>query len=193
MAGLYRNVRDEELRDIFYLTPQKGSAFMLEIQTGAFHGSNRPGVTALLRDMLGLMKMTFPQRTALRQKIARTLAAREDIAVKAKLVSLTTMIPQRPWAFPALLDTPTCRGLYTEMNKIAGYADTPASGLADPVSEFGIAAAISKIFRAFGTVVTFGVDLTRYLGGKTKDYYAFYAKRISDELALRGIAPSSLQ
>jgi hypothetical protein len=193
MTGFYRKIRDEELRNIFYLIPQKGSAFMLDIQTGAFHGSNRPGVTALLRDMMGLMNMTIPQRSALRQKIAGALPSREDVAIRARLISLTTIVLQRPWAFPALLDTPTCRALYAEMNKIAGYADTPASGLADPVSELGIAGAISKIFRAFGPMVTFGVDLTRYLGGKTKDYYAFYAKRISDELALRGISPSSLR
>lgn len=200
--GPFRFVSDGELRDIFYLTPQSGTAFMLRVGTGPFPHANEPIVTPILREMLYLFQLRPGERLELRKRIEAAFADREHIPIRAKLLSLIGRVQQEPWAFPALLDTKMCRELYTKLNGVAGASDTVASLGSDPVSDLGIAAVLKKIFdnvpgsaavkAGAAGMAAFGVALTRYFAGKSKDYYAFYTKRISDELALRGVPPSSL-
>ena len=193
MAGPYRSVHDSELRVIFYLTPQTGRAFMFTVHTQAFNGSNTSGVTVVLREMLLLHDMSPGQRAQFKRHIAEALPSREQIAIRFHLISIVDRVFETPWAYPALLDTKTCLDLWHQFNAVATDSDTVASTGADPVSSKGVGAALVAIFKKAGAFLTFTVGYTQYLAGKNKDYYAFYAKRISDELALRGIAPSSLK
>ena len=191
--GPYRTVADAELRDIFFLTPQSGQALMISVKTGPFPGSTNPAVTPLLREMLYLLVMKPAELVALRRRIEHDLAGRDAIPIRAKLLSLVVHVFDEPWAFPALLDTPRCRAAYKELGGIANVSGKVSNLGTDPVSDLGVAAGLKKLF---GTALTgmaaFGVSLTHYFGGRSQAYYSFYAKRISDELALRGIPPSSL-
>jgi hypothetical protein len=193
-GGPYRLVKDGELRDIFYLTPQTGRTFIypFPVTTGHFHGSQDARVTPIPREMLGLYGYTPAQGVALKGRIAAALPDREAIVIRAKLISLVDHVFEKPWAFPALLATPTCRKLFRELNATAGVADHVASTGADPATQTGLGALLTHFLKKAGAVAALSVIWTQYLSGKTKDYYAFYAKRVSDELALRGIAPSSL-
>lgn len=193
-GGPYRPVRDGELRDIFYLTPQSGRTFLLPtpVSVGAFPGSNDPRVTPMLREMLGLYGFNYGQRVRLKARIAQTLSEREVIPIRAHLISLVDRVFEKPWAFPALLDTATCRALYQKFNEVSGAADTIASTAADPIAQRGLDMGVTAILKKVGGMIMATLNWTQYLGGKTKDYYGFYANGISDELALRGIPPSSL-
>lgn len=193
MGAPYRNVQDSELRDIFYLTPQTGTSFMFTVHTPDFPGSESPAVTPILRDMLTVHDMSSPQREQLKRHIAQTLSGRDQIPIQAHLISLVDRAVEEPWAFPVMLDTPTCRELWHEFNSVATGSNTVASTGADPVSSKGIGAALVAIFKKTGALITFSVGYAQYIFGKNRDYYAFHAKRISDELALRGIPPSSLK
>lgn len=193
MAGPYRYVHDTELRDIFYLTPQTGQAFMFTVHTQAFPGADSPGVTAALREMLTIHDMSPAQRTAFKRHIAQALPSREQIVIRAHLISIVDRVFEKPWTYPALLDTNTCRELWQQLNSVASESDTVASTGADPVFSKGIGAALVFLFKKTGAFITFATGYTQYLAGKNKDYYAFYAKRISDELALRGVPPSTLK
>ena len=191
--GPYRTVADAELRDIFFLTPQSAQALMISVKTGPFPGSADPVVTPLLREMLYLLTMKPAELIALRQRIEQQLAGRDAIPIRAKLLSLVAHVFDEPWAFPALLDAPRCRAAYKELSGIAKVSGKVSDLAADPVSDLGVAAGLKKLL---GTTLTgmaaFGVSLTHYFGGRSQGYYSFYAKRLSDELALRGIPPSGL-
>lgn len=203
--GPYRFVSDSELRDIFYLTPQKGTTVMapFNITTPNFPHSTDPAVMSLLRELLYLFKMSVAERLQLRKRIETILNDREHIPIRAKLISLMSRIREQPWAYPALLDTKMCKELYAKLNQVAEVSDTVATVGSDPVSDIGVGAGLRKIFMSVqgsaavksvtAGMAAFAVSLTRFFGGKSKDYYAFYARRISNELALRGIPPSTLQ
>lgn len=187
--GPHRMVADAELRPIFYLTPQSGRSFMIEVTTTPPPGSATPIVTQLLRAMLYVAVDTRPQRAALEHDIAAKLGERNDIAIRAKLLSLCRQASEKPWAYPALLDTQTCRRMYAELKPYVDTSDKVANFGSDPVSSIPIGAVLTKLITAAGA---FGFGLATYFGGKSKDYYDFYAKRIAMELALRGIPESTL-
>ncbi len=100
---------------------------------------------------------------------------------------------EEPWAFPVMLDTPTCCELWHTFNAVANGSDRVASTGADPVSSKGIGAALIAIFKKTGALITFSLSYAQYIFGKNRDYYAYHARRIADELALRGVPPSSLR
>lgn len=205
-TGPYRQVSDDELRGIFYLVPQTGKSFWfvpsIFSTTRPPPGTEKPVVTELLRAML--YAYTNPtQAGELRSAIAARLPDRNDIVIRAKLLSLLGQIREKPWAYPACLETRLCRQFYNQLKPIAGVSETAAETLGDPFS--GAAAGggashfTSKLPQATraDAAVAFGmgffaIQLINFFGGKSKDYYEFYMKRISDELALRGIPPSSL-
>lgn len=186
-AGPYRTVSDRELRPIFYLVPASGDAFMFSVTTTPPPGTEKPVVTCLLRAMLYTLVASPAERQTLVQEIERALPDRNDIAIRAKLLSLVRQAQERPWAFPALVDTIRCRRYHAEMKGAADASDIPAKVGADPVSGLGIGALLKKLPQ-----VAFGLGLTNYFGGKSKDYYDFHARKIANELALRGIAPDTL-
>lgn len=185
--GPYRVVSDGELRHIFYLAPASGDAFMFSVTTRPPPGTDKPIVTRLLRAMLYALVISSAERRALAQEIERSLHDRNDIAIKAKLLSLLEQVVDKPWAFPALMDTARCRRHYADIKGVADASDIPAKVGADPVSGLGIGALLKKLPH-----IAFGLGLTNYFGGKSKDYYDFYARKIASELALRGIAPDTL-
>ena len=111
--GPYRFVRDNELRDIFFLTPQTGTAFFLTVHTGSFAGAERPEVTPILREMLYLLTMTPAELATLRKRIQGDLASRDLIPIRAKLLSLCQRVFEDPEHFPALLDTSRCKPYIT--------------------------------------------------------------------------------
>ena len=84
------------------------------------------------------------------------------------------------------------QAIYHLIKQVADISDKTSTG-SDPVASLGVSWLIKRV-AGIGTagIVGFGLQLTRYFGKKNKEYYSFYAKRISDELALRGIAPSTL-
>jgi hypothetical protein len=186
-VGPYRAVSDRELRPIFYLVPVTGDAFMFSVTAKPPPGTEQPVVTRLLRAMLYVLVSSNSQQQALVREIERELPDRNDIAIKAKLMSLVRLVRERPWAYPALVDTYRCHQYHSAMKGVANASDTPAKVGADPVSGLGIGALLKSVPH-----IAFGLGLTNYFGGKSKDYYDFYARRIADELALRGIAPSTL-
>lgn len=188
--GPHRSVADGELRSIFYLTPQRGRSFMFTVTTDAFVGSSHPAVTPLLRAMLYAVVNTPEQNRALAAEINAKLAGRETIPIRAKLLSHMNLVRQQPWAFPALYDTRTCRAMHQEISKIAGISDEVASNGNDFITEAGIGAAL---VRYVSGVAALAWQSIRYYGGKSKDYYEFHARRIAEELALRGIPSSMLQ
>lgn len=96
MAGPYRSVHDSELRDIFYLTPQSGRAFMFTVHTQAFPGAASPTVTAILREMLSLHDMSPPQRVQFKRHIAEALPGREQIVIRAHLVNIVAEYRKDP-------------------------------------------------------------------------------------------------
>lgn len=162
---------------------------MFSVTTTPPPGVNLPAVTPLLRAMLYVVVDTRAQRIALERAIAAQLADRNEIAIRAKLLSLCRQAAEKPWAFPALLDTPTCRRMYAELKPLVEGSDTIANAGSDPVSSLPIMAALAKLTTAAGA---FGYGLMTYFGGKSKEYYEFYARRIATELALRGIPESAL-
>ncbi|WP_125660891.1 hypothetical protein [Sphingomonas sp. 2R-10] len=197
---------DEELRSIFYLTPQSGkSAWFVPSWLSSTRpppGAGSPIVTGLLRTMLYVHALPSCEQQ-LRREIPRRLKDRNDVAIRAKLLSLTTQIRERPWAFPACLPEKLCRQFHTELKKIVDASEVAADFMSDPFSSSGASGASTAIANRAGNLSTgsvakgfsmgmFAIGLTNFFGGKSKDYYEFYTKRISDELALRGIPPSSL-
>ena len=186
--GPFRRVADAELRAIFYLVPQTGKAFMFSVTTGAIPGSNDPAVTHLLRAMLYTRVSSMRQQAELRTLIGASLPDRSQIAIRAKLLSLTRGIVERPWAFPACLSTPECRSNWREMSQIASYSAIPSDRSGDAVSGLGISALLRRV-----PALAFGAALINQFGGQSKDYYDFYARRLSNELALRGVPPDTLK
>ncbi|WP_156347719.1 MULTISPECIES: hypothetical protein [unclassified Sphingomonas] len=204
--GPYRRVRDGELRSIFYLTQQTGkSAWFVPAWLSTARpppGTDSHVVTDLLRNMLYVHALPS-QEQQLRREISRRLKERNDIAIRAKLLSLTTQIREKPWAFPACLPERLCRQFYQELKKIVDTSEFAADFMSDPFSSSGASGASTALVNrakslsagkfARGTAMgMFAIGLTNFFAGKSKDYYEFYTKRISDELALRGIPPSSL-
>jgi hypothetical protein len=116
---------------------------------------------------------------------------------------LIGQVREKPWAFPACIDTQLCRQFYKELKPIVDASESAADFMGDPVSPPAAGAAsaaiasrvgpatAANIAKGFG-IGSFAVSLTNFFAGKSKDYYEYYMKRISDELALRGIPPSSL-
>lgn len=185
--GPFRAVSDRELRPIFYLMPATGDAFMFSVTTRPPPGSEKPEVTRLLRAMLYTLVSNEREKRELIQEIQRTLSSRNDIAIKAKLLSAMRLTREKGWAFPALVDTNRCRQYHAELKRVSDASEIPAKAGADPVSALGIGALLRKLPQ-----FAFGAGLTNYMGGKSKDYYDYYARRIANELALRGIAPDTL-
>lgn len=204
--GPYRRVRDAELRDIFYLTPQTGKSFWFVPSamstTAPPPGTEKPSVTELLRALLYL-HASPAQPAELRRAIETRLTDRNDIAIRAKLLSLTTQVREKPWAYPACLSEPMCRRFYSQLKSIAGASEAAADTLGDPFSSTAAGGGTSYVTsklpaatrgsaaKGFG-IGFFAMQLVNFFGGKSKDYHEFYMKRISDELALRGIPPNSL-
>ncbi len=205
-SGPYRRVSDRELRSIFYLIPQSGKSawFVPSLLSTTMPppGTDNPIVTEFLRAMLYVQALPS-QEQQLRREIPRRLTDRNDIAIRAKLLSLTTQIREKPWAFPACLPEKLCRQFYKELKKIVDTSEIAADFMSDPFSSSGASGASAAIanraknfsagaFAKGSAMGMFAIGLTNFFGGKSKDYYEFYTKRISDELALRGIPPSSL-
>jgi hypothetical protein len=146
----------------------------------------------------------FPsQEQQLRREIPERLKERNDIAIRAKLLSLTTQIREKPWTFPACLPEKLCRQFYQELKGIADRSEMAADFMADPASPAVGAGGVTLLQKRAGplsagsiakasTMGLFAISLTNFFAGKSKDYYEFYTRRISDELALRGIPPSTL-
>jgi len=187
--GPYRPVSDGELRSIFYLTPQTGRSFSLPVSTTPPPGTDQPQVTRLLRAMLYLRVEAPNQRDALYRAIEAGLPGRNNIAIKAALLSRCRQVIETPWAYPALHDTDSCKRMYNELKPIMEASDQVANAGSDPVSSMGIGAVLTKLL---SSAAAFGYGLATYFGGKSKDYYDFYMRRISQELALRGVPESSL-
>lgn len=187
--GPYRNVGDGELRPIFYLTPQSGRSFMFNVTSTPPPGSDLPAVTALLRAMLYVRVDTRAERVALERDIGARLPNRNDIAIRAKLLSLCRQAADKPWGFPALIDTPTCRRIYAELKPLVNASDTITNTGSDPISAIAVGGVLRRVSGAAGV---FGFGLMTYFSGKSKDCYDFYARRIASELTMRGIPESSL-
>ncbi len=94
-SGPYRRVSDRELRSIFYLIPQSGKSawFVPSLLSTTMPppGTDNPIVTEFLRAMLYVQALPS-QEQQLRREIPRRLTDRNDIAIRAKLLSLTTQI-----------------------------------------------------------------------------------------------------
>lgn len=177
------------MRDIFFLTPQHGRAFIFSVTTAPPPGTAQPIVTTLLRAMLYLRADTGAQRRDLQNEIEAKLSQSDNIAIRAKLLSLCQRGLEEPWAFPALYPTDALRRFYADLKPIAAVSDTVANAGADPVANMGVSAALAKMLT---TAAAFGWNLANYFGGKSKDYYEFYLQRIALELSRRGVPPSSL-
>lgn len=187
--GPYRVVRDIELRDIVFLTPQSGRAFALRVSTGDVHGSRRPEVAVLLRHMLSALADSRTQRDALMREIATKLPHRNDIVIRGRLLSLCRRAQEEPWHFPALVGTPALRSFHKELKALVDTSDTVANAGSDPFTSVPIGYAIAQLTtKAIG----FGYTLATYFADRGKNYYEFYLRRIELELALRGIPASTL-
>lgn len=186
--GPFRRVADSELRAIFHLTGQGGKAFMISFTVGSFAGAENPAVTPLLRALLYVRLDSAAQRAELRRAIEHGLNDRNLISIRAKLLSLMTTVMQRLWAFPACLSTTECIGYWRRMRDVAGYSAIPSDRTGDAASGL----AIGRLLRN-QPLLAFGAALLNQFSGQSKDYYDFYARRLSDELALRGIPPNSLR
>ena len=139
----------------------------------------------------------------LKLAIERELQDRNDTAIKAKLLFLLTQIKEKPRAFPACVSTGLNKKFYKELAPIADISDKGANFIGDPMSTSGLSGGSAYVASktgpatagrivggaAYGGMVA---SLLNFFSGKSKDYYEFYMKRISDELALRGIPASSL-
>lgn len=187
--GPHRIVHDNELRDIFFLAPQHGRAFLFSVTSSLPPGTDGLAVTALLRAMLYLRVANANQRAALGREIESKLLSHNDIAIRAKLLSLCRHAIEEPWAYPALYPTDALRRFYADLKPIASASDTVANAGADPVTNMGVSAALAKLLT---TAAAFGWNLANYFGGKSKDYYEFYMQRIVIELSRRGIPATSL-
>lgn len=121
--------------------------------------------------------------------MAAELSGRNDIAIRAALLTRCQQVIEKPWAYPASLDTKTCRKAYLKLQPYVSASDSVANTASDPWSSALIGGVLTKLL---GASVAFGYGLVTYYGGKSKDYYEFYARRIASELALRGIPESSL-
>lgn len=205
-SGPYRAVADAELRSIFYLVSTTAKSFWFIpnflTTTTPPPGTDKPAVTQLLRALLYVHAVPS-QANELRQIIEKQLADRNDIAIRAKLLSLIGQIREKPWAFPACVATPLCRQFYARLKPIMETSEMAADFMGDPFTTAAAPGAASAVAAKTGTVTAGRIiggaamggsilSLTNFFAGKSKDYYEFYMKRISDELALRGIPPSSL-
>lgn len=186
--GPYRRVSDAELRPSFYLVPQSGKAFMFSVQTGTVPGVRHPMVTPLLRAMLYSRVAGAAHRAALQREIVQRLPARNEIAIQRKLLSLLNSVIERPWAFAVCLSTSECHSYWREVSRLAGYSAVPSDRTGDAVSGVGIGALLKR-----HPAVAFGASLLNQMGRQSKDYYDFYARRLLNELALRGFAPDILR
>jgi hypothetical protein len=187
-AGPYRKVADSELRYSFHLGPQTAKVFALKINYPPFAGSESPLVTPFLRALLYIMLDTASQRQELRREINAKLDDRNFIPIRAKLLSLIDNIPRKPWDFPPCLSTEDCKRYWKEMSKVATVSGIPSDRTGDAVTGMGV----SYLLRNLPQLAWGGALLNQFTG-QSKDYYDFYARRLQDELALRGIPPSTLQ
>jgi len=128
------------------------------------------------------------QRQELAKEIEKRLADRAMIPIRAKLLSLIRDVAATPWAYPACITTEECKTYWREMNKIAGWSAIPSDRTGDAVSGLGLSALLKRLPQ-----MAFGSALLNQFGGQSKDYYDSYARRLSDELALRGVPPSTLE
>lgn len=178
--GPFRSIADAELRKIFYLEPQ--TAWLLEIipvKTTPPPGTNDPRVTAFLRRMLYLRRLHLQQLRELAESIKALQSDREMIAISAKLLSLMRDAFQRPWAFPALLETKDIlafRRAFAQVTSITGVTanvsgTTPA------------AYALSFLSRFAGTAAGHAV----YTTSLSNRYYDAYLQKMNAELNLRGV------
>lgn len=204
--GPYRQVRDSELRSIFFLIPMVGKSFWFVpsfmMTTTPPPGTDKPIVTQILREMLYVL--ATPSITEqLHATITRELSHRDDIAIKAKLLSLIGQIRKKPWAFPACLGTRHCRNFYHQLKSIVDASGVAADFMGDPFSTSaatgGASAAAARARPVTGANIIGGaayggmlISMTNFFASKSEGYYEAYMKGISDELALRGISPSSL-
>lgn len=188
--GPYRKVLDSELRDIFFLAPQEGRAFIFSVQSTPPPGTDSPIVTGLLRAMLYFRVDNSAQRVELQREIETKLAGHNNIAIRAKLVSICRQILAEPWAYPAAYPTDALRRFHADLKPIASASDTAANMGADPVANMAVSAALAKLL---SSAAAFGWNLVNYFGGKSKDYYEFYLNRIVIELSRRGVPPVALK
>lgn len=120
--------------------------------------------------MLYVVADTRDQRAALEGDVTAKLSERNDIAIRAKLLSLCRQAAEKPWAYPALLDTPTCRRLYGDLKPYVDTSDKIANFGSDPVSSIPVGALLTKLITAAGA---FGFGLATYFGGRSKDLLRF--------------------
>lgn len=125
-AGPYRRVSDAELRDIFYLTPQTGKSFMFSITTRPVPGVNHPAVIPLLRALLYIRTASVKDRAAFVKSAERILSDRQLIAIRAKIISLSRDVFEKPFAYPACLSTPENKTYWRELSKIADLSAIPS-------------------------------------------------------------------
>ena len=178
--GPFRNVPDQELRIIFYLTSQTGYVLeVLPFKTMPPPGTSDKRVTQLLRRMLYLRQMD--QRTV--QRLAEDVRAlqsdRQMIAISAKLLSLMRDAFERPWAFPALLTTSEILQARRSASGVVDATRLPANATASTAGTF----LTSWLSKFAGTIV----GHSSYLATVTNRNYEFRVQRMNTELNLRGV------
>ncbi|MBB3878936.1 hypothetical protein [Sphingomonas pseudosanguinis] len=122
------------------------------------------------------------------QDLAAFVKSAERIAIRAKIISLSRDVFEKPFAYHACLSTPENKTHWRELSKIAGLSAIPGDRTGDAVAGVGVAARLKN-----HPALAFGAALLNQFSGQSKDYYSFYAGRILNELALRGIPASSVK
>lgn len=195
--GPYRHVQDEELRSIFFIDQQEGSFnFIIKVKTAKLKESDPVEITKILRAMLYCHQSSMAEITNMRHVIARATPTVDDIPLRGRLFSVLTQLQQKPWAFPACISTNECRKYYKEMDIYFNGSAFSSEILADPGTStgagFGVAYLAKKFSLAAASLGLSAVQFLNFFGGKSKDYYDFYMRRIENELALRGIPKSKI-